>query len=227
LFFFFPTTDRLKLKDLSGKDKEFYESIVVPLVNKCHGKHFDISNFSIPIKKKMESFCETVGGLENKFAELNREYKRLKVIKGKIAQFVFGIDLLELKVIFGRLINREMESQIETDVSKIEPDIANLDKAFMGTYMSLIEELNKREISITIKHRVNAEGRQLAYKLLCIGVKMGEYVKKNECNDEVKLKWAYQQFAANLAINSLYLDRPKSADEKGDLQSIAEKWLLA
>jgi hypothetical protein len=61
-----------------------------------------------------------------------------------------------------------------------------------------------------------------AFKLLCIGKEM--LLVFNE-NVPMRMQWAYQQFAVNLAIYSLQLDPQIFADgTKGDIRTIADKW---
>jgi hypothetical protein len=67
------------------------------------------------------------------------------------------------------------------------------------------------------------ERRQITFRFLCIGYEMGKLY--NHTTEEEQ-HWAMEQFAANLFVYSMRVDRPDYMGEP-EIEEIAEKWSIA
>jgi hypothetical protein len=193
-----------KLENLTGKAKEFYESIVMTIVKKCGIKNFGIhlNMFEIGQKKKL---CEIVNKLMEKFTKLDAELHNgrgenvTKEQKKKIGfcwSEIFGVifeDVAHLSAEYDKLLNDEKLAHSISEQAYKDAQNEGINWAFTKIFEQLKEMEEK-----------SARSRdELVYKFLYLGEIHFHYKKpvKEHSN------WAFQQYAANLFIRSLHFEK--------------------
>jgi hypothetical protein len=112
---------------------------------------------------------------------------------------------------------------VDNEISQVEETREKLNREFKTKFYDLFNELKKPENAGNNRYVKDKETRRaLAYQLLTIGDKMGHHFDTNE---EEKMEWAFQLFAAQLAVYSFRLDSlPTFAHKKGAIIAIAQSW---
>jgi hypothetical protein len=224
------------LNNLDGISAQFYTIIIVPLVKKICNWHFGYYFLDAFGERGGKKLCETVKHLSNLFFKLDGIYKMTKNGEKNPAQEVDNMKqihhLIMLDVKFSNQICRNMLSKkesepIDEEISKIPKTRVDLNVAFEQAFYQLIGELKKEEENSIGKYRtIGNNTLPFARKLLRIGEEM-EHLYSTSF--EEKIKWAYQQFAADLALYShrIYMTTI-SADGneiREDIRKIAENWM--
>jgi hypothetical protein len=157
-------------------------------------------------------------------------------ITQKIREIVWK-DLTDLQLNFPHLLTDELINEVDDDLNENvlddghKPKREELDKAFNNTFTELQKLSN-----VDADSRDTNASRKVAYKLISIGVQMKTSFNEDE---EERAHVALQQFAANLAVYALQLDKGGNAktnegtddDEEIDsndngkqIRDIAQKW---
>jgi hypothetical protein len=218
--------------------KEFYRTIVVPMANKCanwqlYGHSFggEKKNLCARVKKVVGLFIGLNGGRQHKIKHKNGQPMSM------IGAFMLGIRTLTYHDLFklqaDQVLALDEKIEIQDEASKIASPIVevnlptfnltpfyqsirvNWTKTFVETFGQIIEEL-KGVKSVGEDGIIGSQ--KVTYKLLCIGDDM----RMKYRNGDEELAWAFQQFAANLAIYALRLDKPSQQK----IQQIVASWPL-
>jgi hypothetical protein len=193
-----------ELKNISEMS-ELYKLYVVPLVDKCEWDFgFEIEDrFS---NQGFEKLCWTVQKLNKFYTELDEENGKgrdtqnvTKEVSRKIHDLIMKEDWKDLKNDCLATLTEADIISIDKEVREMGKTIKELNEEFEKALVKMNGELNE----VVKKADTTIDSRKAAYKLLCIDKKMSQLFNES---DKKNLKWAFQHFAAHLAVYSLRLD---------------------
>jgi soluble cytochrome b562 len=221
-----------------GEYAQFYNSMLFPLVQQCppNGYPWD-SSFDFKDRFELHGgtlLCRYVIGLNELFTNLDKQNQLAKDGKQQPKKGAKSDENIRQQIYTHihkhnndlliddcrRDLNSKRVEIIENKSWEIRKNKEELNKAFEENFHQLIEELDKEERESV--HDLH-ERRAVAYKLIEIGKKMGDVFNANE---EEQMEWAFQLFAAQLAVYSLRLDTlPTSVPhQKIAIHAIAKRW---
>jgi hypothetical protein len=231
-----------RLEHLEGEYKHFYDSMLLPLVEKCPEK--GSLDFTFDVKDRFamkgeEKLCKNVKDLNELFTKMDKQKQKqnqkqnqtskkwkLKKLADKHEKNIPQQILDHIRQCHDNLLNNVAMDwiivqiqEIKHEVWKIKSERWDLNEALKAKFGELIKELENEK---NAGEHIEEASREIAYQLLGIGEKMCDYFKTSE---REQMELAFQLFAAQLAVYSLRLDKlPTSANKKGAIQAIAQRW---